>query len=55
MKFTVHGAYENPQKARSYARFSSKLDYATLEEAQEVAKIWETERDYPYIWVEEGE
>lgn len=54
MKFTVHGAYENPKKAKSYARFTSKLDYATIEEAQALAEAWKVERDYPFIWIEGG-
>ncbi len=53
-KYTVHGAYENPKRARSYARFSSRLDYNTREEAEKLLKEWKSERDYPYMWIEEA-
>ena len=54
MKYTVHGSFENPKTAKSYARFSSKLDYATREEAENLMKEWKTERDYKFIWIEGG-
>lgn len=54
MKYTVHGSFENPQRAKSYARFTSKEDYATREEAELLASQWKTERDYKFIWIEEG-
>jgi hypothetical protein len=52
MKYTVHGSFENPNKTKSYARFSSKLDYATFDEAAEEADKWAQEAKYPFIWVE---
>ncbi len=52
-KYTVHGAYENPKRARSYARFSSRLDYDTREEAEKLLEEWKSERNYPYLWIEE--
>lgn len=53
-KFTVHGSFEDPKKAKSYARFSSLLDYPTREGAEEMLKIWKIERDYKFIWIEEA-
>jgi hypothetical protein len=52
MSYRVHGAYENPQKAKNYARFTSRLDYATREEAEALAEAWKVERDYKFIWIE---
>ena len=54
MKYTVHGSFENPQRAKSYARFTSKEDYATREEAEAVVQQWKTQRDYTFIWIEGG-
>lgn len=53
MKYTVCGAFDNPNKAKQYARFSSKLDYATEEEAIQELEKWTREAKYPYIWIEE--
>lgn len=53
MKYTVHGSFENPKRAKSYARFTSKEDYATREEAEALASQWKSERDYAFIWIEE--
>jgi hypothetical protein len=53
-KYTVHGSFENPQRAKSYARFTSKEDYATREEAEAVVQQWKTQRDYTFIWIEGG-
>lgn len=52
--FTVHGAFENPQRAKSYARFSSPEDYATRQEAEQLLKDWQGEKRYTYIWIEGG-
>ena len=52
-KYTVHGAYDDPKRARQYARFSSRLDYATREEAEVVLEEWKVTRDFPYLWIEE--
>ena len=52
MKYTVHGSFENPNKAKSYARFSSKLDYATEEEAEKELENWTAQAKYPFIWIE---
>jgi hypothetical protein len=52
MKYTVHGSFVNPNKAKEYARFSSK-DFATEEEASEEVDKWTQVAKYPYIWVEE--
>jgi len=54
MTYTVHGSYENPKRAKTYARFTSKEDYATREEAEALVKEWQTTRDYGYVWIEEG-
>jgi len=53
-KYTVHGSFEDPKKAKSYARFSSLLDYPTREGAEAILNIWKIERDYKFIWIEEG-
>ena len=53
-KFTVHGSFEDPKKAKSYARFTSKEDYATREEAEALVLNWKSERDYAFVWIEEG-
>ena len=53
-KYTVHGSFEDPKRAKSYARFSSKEDYATREEAEALASQWKSERDYTFIWIEGG-
>ena len=54
MTYTVHGSYENPKRAKTYARFTSKEDYATREEAEAVVQQWKTQRDYTFIWIEGG-
>jgi hypothetical protein len=54
VKYTVHGSFENPSTAKQYARFSSRLDYATREEAEALASQWKEERDYTFIWIEGG-
>lgn len=54
MKYTVHGSFENPKTAKQYARFSSRLDYGTREEAEALASQWKEERDYKFIWIEGG-
>lgn len=51
-KWITCGAFENPKKARSFARFSSKENYATEEEAEALADQWRKENRYSYIWVE---
>lgn len=53
-KYTVHGSFEDPKRAKSYARFSSKEDYATAQEAQWVLEEWTREKRYAWIWIEEG-
>jgi hypothetical protein len=52
MKYTVCGSFENPKTAKSYARFSSKSDYATAQEAQWVLEEWEAEKRYAWTWIE---
>jgi hypothetical protein len=52
MKYTVHGSFVNPNKAKEYARFSSK-DFATEEEASLEVDKWTRIAKYPFIWVEE--
>ena len=54
MKYTVHGSFENPKKAKSYARFSSLLDYPTAQEAQLLANEWTEGKRYAWIWIEEA-
>ena len=51
-KWIACGAFENPQRAKNYARFSSKLDYTTQEEAEAEAQQWRNENRYAFIWVE---
>jgi len=53
MKYTVHGSFENPNKVKQYARFSSKLDYATEDEATKELEKWTQEAKYEFIWIEE--
>ena len=53
MKYTVCGSFENPNRAKNYARFSSKLDYATEDEAVEELERWTAEARYPHIWIQE--
>ena len=50
MRYVVHGSFENPNKAKSYARFSSAF-FLTREEAE--AQLWKSTRTYTYQWVEE--
>lgn len=52
MKYVVHGSFENPNKARNYARFSSP-DFTTREEAEAELQLWKSTRTYTYQWVEE--
>jgi len=52
-KYTVHGSFENPKTAKSYARFTSKEDYATAQEAQWVLDEWTREKRYAWMWIEE--
>jgi hypothetical protein len=54
MKYKVHGSFENPKKAKSYARFSSLLDYPTAQEAQLLADEWTEGKRYAWIWIEEA-
>ena len=51
-KWITCGAFQNPKTAREYARFSSKEDYATEEQAQQLAQQWKEEKRYAFIWVE---
>ena len=52
MKWITCGAFQNPKRAKEFARFSSKEDYVTETEAEAEAQRWrETER-YPFVWVE---
>ena len=51
MKYVVHGSFENPSKAKSYARFSSAF-FLTREEAEEEAQLWKSTRTYTFQWVE---
>ena len=53
MKYIVCGSFENPKTAKSYARFSSKSDYATAQEAQWELDEWTKEKKYSWIWIEE--
>jgi hypothetical protein len=52
-KWIACGSFENPKKARSYARFSSKEDYATREQAEREAQQWQNEKRYAFVWIEE--
>lgn len=52
-KYIVCGSFVNPNKAAQYARFSSKLDFATEEEASLEVDRWTQEAKYPFIWFEE--
>ena len=51
-KWIVCGSFENPNKAKQYARFSSKLDYTSEQEAIEELEKWTEQAKYPFIWVE---
>ena len=51
MRYVVHGSFENPNKAKSYARFSSAF-FLTREEAEAEAQLWKSTRTYTYQWVE---
>lgn len=51
-KWIACGAFDNPRKAREYARFSSKVDYLTEEEAKAEAEAWRVENRYPFTWIE---
>ena len=51
-KWIACGSFDNPKRAKSYARFSSKVDYLTQEEAEAEAQQWRTENRYKFIWVE---
>lgn len=53
-KFTVHGSFEDPKRAKSYARFTSKEDYATEEGAIKELEKWTQEARYEFIWIEEA-
>ena len=53
-KYTVHGSFENPKTAKSYARFTSKEDYATAQEAQRVLDEWTQDKRYAWMWIEEA-
>lgn len=53
MRYAVHGSFVDPRKAKEYARFTSKLDYASEEEASLEVDKWTQEAKYPFIWVEE--
>lgn len=52
MSYLICGSFENPKKARTYARFSAIA--STIEEAQAKAQEWENEGRYTYIWIEGG-
>jgi hypothetical protein len=51
-KWIACGSPTNPKRSKEFIRFSSKLDYATQEEAEEEAQRWRKENRYAYIWVE---
>lgn len=51
-KWITCGSFENPKRAKSYARFSSREDYQTQEEAEALAQEWRKEERYAFIWVE---
>ena len=51
-KWIACGSATNPKTSREYLRFSSKLDYATQEEAEAEAQQWRNENRYTFIWVE---
>jgi len=52
MKYVVHGSFENPSKARNYARFSSP-DFTDRQTAEVELQLWKMTRTYTYQWVEE--
>ena len=52
-KWIACGSFQNPKKARSYARFSSKDSHATKEQAEQEAQKWRNENRYAFIWIEE--
>jgi len=52
MKYVVNGSFENPNKAKTYARFSSP-DFLTRQEAEAELQLWKSTRTYTYQWIEE--
>lgn len=52
MKYEICEAFENPKKARQYARFSA-IAY-TMQEAEQIAKSWQESNRYPFVWIEGG-
>lgn len=54
MKWITCGSVTNPKTSREFVRFSSKLDYATQEEAEREAQKWREENRYAFIWVEKA-
>lgn len=52
MKYTVHGSFENPNKAKNYARFSSP-DFTAREAAEVELELWKMSRTYTFQWIEE--
>ena len=52
MRYEVCGSFENPKRAKQYARFSAIA--STIEEAENKAREWESQGRYTYIWIEEG-
>jgi hypothetical protein len=51
MRYVVHGSFENPKSAKTYACFSSAF-FLTKEEAEAEAQLWKSTRTYTYQWVE---
>jgi len=51
-RYTVHGAFDNPKRAREYARFTHKDTFDTQQEAELIAQEWRESERYPYVWIE---
>lgn len=52
IRYTVCGSFDNPKKAREYARFSSP-DYTTRQEAEAKLQEWQETSRYTFAWIEE--
>jgi len=52
VEYVVHGSFENPRRAKNYARFSSP-NFSTKAEAEAEAQLWKSTRTYTFQWIEE--
>ena len=52
MKWIACGSFQNPKKAKQFVRFSSQEEFATQEEAEQLAQEWKEEGRYTFVWTE---